>query len=87
MCVYVYACVYVCIYVCMCVCMYVYVCMYVCESVHMCMIFVTASCNILTFDRDVNQETGASDRRYRNATPHRKRAGVKQLYNQVPKTV
>ena len=53
----------------------------------------------MTFDRAVNQETGASGRRYRN-TPlpvdvvkfgadvytQRKQVGVKQLYGQVPQT-
>ena len=54
-------------------------------------------CNILTFDRAVNQEIGASGRRYRGITltcghgwirckcnAHKKQVGVGRLYNQVP---
>ena len=57
-------------------------------------------CNILTFDRAVNQETGASGRGCRRChldlwtgwiqctcDAHGKQVGVKQLYNQVPQTV
>ena len=57
-------------------------------------------CNILTFDPAVNQETGASGRRYQryhldlwtgwnrcNCDAHRKQVEVKQLYNPVPLTV
>ena len=52
----------------------------------------------MTLDRAVDQETGASGRRYRNITltmdvvefgadeyAHRKQVDVKQLYNQVPR--
>ena len=53
-------------------------------------------CSILTFDPAVNQETGASGRRYQNITltvgrlncdAHGKQVVVKQLYNPVPQTV
>ena len=54
-------------------------------------------CNILTFDPAVNQETGASGRRYQGITltgwircncgAHKKQVGVKQLYNRVPQMV
>ena len=56
--------------------------------------------NILTFDPAVNQETGASGRRYGRyhldlwtgwiqctCDAHRKQVGIKQLYNPVPQTV
>ena len=52
-------------------------------------------CNILTFDPAVNQETGASSRRYQsitlswircNCSAHKKQVDDKQLYNRVPQT-
>ena len=53
-------------------------------------------CNILTFDSAINQETGASGRRYQGITvkgwircncgTHKKQVDVKQLYNKVPET-
>ena len=59
---------------------------------------LTIMCNILTFDPAVNQETGASGRRYQDITltvdrlnsvqlrRHRKQVYFKQLYNLVPQT-
>ena len=52
------------------------------------------NCNILTLDRAVNQETGASGRRYRNITLTCGRGWIRcrcvrsqeHLYNQVPQT-
>ena len=54
-------------------------------------------CNILTFNPVVNQETGASSRRYHldmwtgwiryGCNTHRKQMGFKKLYNPVPQTV
>ena len=53
-------------------------------------------CNILTFDRAVNQETGASGRNYPldlwtgwircRCDAYKKLVDVKQLYNRVPRT-
>ena len=57
----------------------------------------SCNCHILTLDPSVNQETGASGRRYQgitlmglircNCDAHKKQVGVQQLYNLVPQTV
>ena len=58
---------------------------------------ILSNCNVLTFDRAVNRETGASGRRYHldlwtgwiwcRCDTHKKQVGVKQSYNPVPQTV